>query len=197
MSVQIHDYAIFSFRRCHQMAESTLFDFLHNEILALFCRDSSRSDANPSGATTVGDTDKNATDAASRLERVGFSTGYRLTERMTRDLPRFRDELDMVKYICKDFWEAINRKKIDHLRANNQGVYVLMDNQCRFLMPLCGGNASGGDAGAAQYLGVSGRYLAFACGLVRGALAALGMQSVVTANISHIPACKFHVQMQR
>lgn len=33
------------------------------------------------------------------------------------------------------------------------------------------------------------QYLAFPCGLVRGALAALGVQSVVTADISAYPQC--------
>ena len=36
----------------------------------------------------------------SNLEYVGFSTGYRLIEKLTREMPRFKDELDTVKFIC-------------------------------------------------------------------------------------------------
>ena len=32
-----------------------------------------------------------------------------------------KDELDLLKFICKDFWGAIFRKQIDNLRTNHQG----------------------------------------------------------------------------
>lgn len=34
----------------------------------------------------------------------------------------FKDELDLLKFICKDFWGAIFRKQIDNLRTNHQGT---------------------------------------------------------------------------
>ena len=43
-----------------------------------------------------------------------------LLHRFTKDSPRFKDELDVMKYICKDFWVAICRKQIDNLRTNHQ-----------------------------------------------------------------------------
>ena len=39
---------------------------------------------------------------------------------MTRDSPSFKDELDMMKFICKDFWTQVFRKQIDNLRTNHQ-----------------------------------------------------------------------------
>ena len=66
-------------------------------------------------------------------------TGYRLIERLTRELPRFKDELDTMKFICTDFWSSIYKKQINNLRTNHQGVYVLQDNAFRFLTRLsCG-----------------------------------------------------------
>jgi len=40
--------------------------------------------------------------------------------RITRDCPRFKDELDLMKFICKDFWMALYRKQVDNLRTNHQ-----------------------------------------------------------------------------
>lgn len=38
----------------------------------------------------------------------------------TKDTPRFKDELDTMKFICKDFWSALYKKQIDNLRTNHQ-----------------------------------------------------------------------------
>jgi hypothetical protein len=44
-----------------------------------------------------------------------------------------------MKFICTDFWSSINKKQIDNLRTNHQGVYVLQDNAFRFLTRLSAG----------------------------------------------------------
>jgi Transport protein particle (TRAPP) component. len=59
--------------------------------------------------------------------------------RLTKEWPRFKDELDTMKFICTDFWSSINKKQIDNLRTNHQGVYVLQDNAFRFLTWLSAG----------------------------------------------------------
>lgn len=74
------------------------------------------------------------------LEYIGYTTGYRIIERLTRDYPRFKDELDTMKFICTDFWSSIYKKQIDNLRTNHQGVYVLQDNSFRFLNKLSTGS---------------------------------------------------------
>lgn len=56
----------------------------------------------------------------SKLEYIGFSTGYRLIERLTREMPRFKDELDTVKFLCTDFWSSVFKKQVDNLRTNHQ-----------------------------------------------------------------------------
>lgn len=40
--------------------------------------------------------------------------------RMTKDTARFKDELDVMKFICKDFWTCVFKKQIDNLRTNHQ-----------------------------------------------------------------------------
>ena len=58
---------------------------------------------------------------ASRIvESIGFSVGVRLAERYTKDRPRFADTLEIIKFICKDFWVEVFRKQIDKLQTNNR-----------------------------------------------------------------------------
>lgn len=40
--------------------------------------------------------------------------------RITKDRPRFLDNLDVVKFICKDFWIALFKKQIDNLKTNHR-----------------------------------------------------------------------------
>lgn len=40
--------------------------------------------------------------------------------RITRDSPSFKDELDIMKFICKDFWTKVFRRQVDNLRTNHQ-----------------------------------------------------------------------------
>ncbi|KAG8250464.1 Trafficking protein particle complex subunit 6B, partial [Homalodisca vitripennis] len=75
----------------------------------------------------------------SSLEYAGFLSGYRIIERLTKDWPRFKDELETLKFICTDFWSSVYKKQIDNLRTNHQGVYVLQDNAFRFLSRISSG----------------------------------------------------------
>lgn len=157
------------------MVES-VFDILHYEIVKYSVGEENPSNQN--GKTTN----------LSTLEHIGYSTGYRLTERLTREWPRFRfkDDLDTMKFICTDFWTSIYKKQIDNLRTNHKGVYVLQDNAFRFLMNL---------SNSPQYLEEAPKFIAYTCGLVRGSLANLGINSTVTAEVQSMPSCKFHIQV--
>ena len=117
---------------------------------------------------------------------------FRLIEKLTREYPKFKDELDLMKFVCKDFWTAVFRKQIDNLRTNHQGVYVLQDKSFKFLAKV-----SGGGGGGKQYLEDATSFVVFTCGLVRGSLANLGLNSIVTAEIVAPPAVKFQVQVER
>lgn len=123
-----------------------------------------------------------------KLESLGFRIGQSLVERFTKDCPRFKDELDTMKFICKDFWNYVYKKQIDNLRTNHQGVYVLQDNKFRFLTQMSNGK---------QFMEAAPKFLALPCGMIRGALSNLGVNCVVTAEVSAMPACKFQIQIQR
>ncbi|XP_055629563.1 trafficking protein particle complex subunit 6b isoform X1 [Toxorhynchites rutilus septentrionalis] len=159
------------------MAEEAIFEYLHSEIVNYTL---SKENSKENDLTA--------------LEYMGYSTGYRIIERLTREWPRFKDELDTMKFICTDFWSSIYRKQIDNLRTNHQGVYVLQDNAFRFLTKL---------SSTSQYLEHAPKmicfpqFVAFTCGLVRGSLANLGINSTVTAEVQQMPFCKFHIQVNR
>ncbi|XP_051894344.1 trafficking protein particle complex subunit 6b-like [Pristis pectinata] len=123
----------------------------------------------------------------STLEGMGFRAGQGLIERFTKETPLFKDELDIMKFICKEFWTNLFQKQIDNLRTNHRGTYVLQDNRFRLLTPVSSGK---------QYLEEVPEFLAFTCGLLRGALSNLGIDSTVTAEVSVMPPCKFHVVIQ-
>lgn len=162
------------------MADEVLFEFLHLEIVSHVYKEQLGS---------KGDMDsKERSQCISVLESMGFRVGQGLIERLTRDSPSFKDELDIMKFVCKDFWTKVFRRQVDNLRTNHQGTYVLQDNKFSLLTQLSNGK---------QYLDQAPKYLAFSCGIVRGALSNLGLESVVTAEVSIMPSCKFQVVIQK
>ncbi|XP_032118559.1 trafficking protein particle complex subunit 6A isoform X3 [Sapajus apella] len=129
------------------MADAVLFEFLHTEMVAeLWAHD---PDPGPGGQNMN----------LSVLESMGFRVGQALGERLPREMLAFREELDVLKFLCKDLWLAAFQKQMDSLRTNHQ-------------------------------------FLAFTCGLLRGALCTLGIESVVTASVAALPGCKFQVVIQ-
>lgn len=42
------------------------------------------------------------------------------TSRFSRDRPRFADNLDVIKFLCKDLWTILFRKQIDNLKTNHR-----------------------------------------------------------------------------
>ena len=55
-----------------------------------------------------------------RLEKLGFRVGLGLSERFSRDRPRFTDHLDAIKFLCKDIWTIVFKKQIDNLKTNHR-----------------------------------------------------------------------------
>ncbi|KAK0748815.1 transport protein particle component [Apiosordaria backusii] len=124
-----------------------------------------------------------------RLENIGYRVGQGLVERFARDRPRFSDTLDVIKFVCKDLWGLVFRKQVDNLKTNHRGVYVLTDNNFRPLsrMSVETGGRSGGVQQAAVFLWVP-------CGIVRGALAAMGIQATVQAETTELPGAVFQIK---
>ncbi len=54
------------------------------------------------------------------LEAVGERAGRALAERCARDRPPLLDQLEAVKFVCKDVWGEAFRKAVDNLRTNHR-----------------------------------------------------------------------------
>nr|XP_044615170.1 trafficking protein particle complex subunit 6A isoform X13 [Equus asinus] len=190
------------------MADAVLFEFLHTEMVAeLWAHDPdpgpgvhreqrhtrvptatcSASASCPPGCGALC-VRKGQNMSLSVLEGMGFRVGQALGERLSRETLAYREELDILKFLCKDLWMAVFQKQMDSLRTNHQGTYVLQDNSFPLLIRMASG---------LQYLEEAPKFLAFTCGLLRGTLCTLGVKSLVTASVAALPACKFQVVIQK
>ncbi|KAI9147939.1 Trafficking protein particle complex subunit 6b [Paramyrothecium foliicola] len=122
-----------------------------------------------------------------RLDMLGYRVGQGLVERFSRDRPRFNDTLDVIKFICKDLWSLVFGKNIDNLKTNHRGVYVLTDNVFRPFSRMS--TETGGQAVVRAQ-----PFLWFPCGIVRGALAALGIMATVQAEVNELPGAIFQIK---
>uniref|UniRef100_A0A1I7XHY0 Ion channel n=1 Tax=Heterorhabditis bacteriophora TaxID=37862 RepID=A0A1I7XHY0_HETBA len=94
--------------------------------------------------------------AESHLESIGFRVGYVLAEKASKESPKLQTELEVVKFICKEFWSAAFGKQVDNLRTNHQGVYVVQDNKFCSLTSLAEGS---------QFVKECGLFLSFPSGM--------------------------------
>ncbi|KAK4232124.1 transport protein particle component [Podospora fimiseda] len=122
-----------------------------------------------------------------RLESIGYRVGQGLVERFSRDRPKFTDTLDVIKFLCKDLWTLVFRKQVDNLKTNHRGVYVLTDNQFRPFSRMS--TEAGGQAVVRAQ-----PFLWLPCGIVRGALAAMGIQATVQAETTELPGAVFQIK---
>ena len=85
--------------------------------------------------------------AAAKMERMGYSVGYRLCERLSQNrtfsasgkdesMVAAAAQLEAVKFLCKEIWTEVFRKQIDKLQTNHRGVFVLKDHELRWLTRL-------------------------------------------------------------
>eukprot|EP00877_Chromochloris_zofingiensis_P013904 jgi/Chrzof1/8768/Cz03g23230.t1 len=133
--------------------------------------------------------------APAALEAIGFRVGRQLAERYSKDRPRLGDTLEVIKFVCKEFWQAIFKKQIDNLKTNHRGIYVLQDNNFRWLVKVAPVTALP-DGTKAEYLTKTAQsYLHLPCGILRGALTHLGVNCTVEADPKSLPSCSFTVKI--
>ncbi|PWN46235.1 hypothetical protein IE81DRAFT_343857 [Ceraceosorus guamensis] len=134
------------------------------------------------------------TELLRRLEGIGASAGHGFADKLLleRQQPPPSSTLEVLKFVCKEVWTASFEKQVDHLRTNHKGVYVLQDNHFKTLRHI---SAPLGPSDSAQAAKI---HLAYPTGIVRGALARLGVQASVVGETSPHPgqlsACTFHVR---
>jgi len=162
-----------------QVAESS-FSFLHMELVQMALEQ-----------TTAAPSTAQLQHASRKVEAIGFQVGVRLVERYTRDRARFTDTLEIIKFLCKEFWMEVYRKQIDKLQTNNRGVYMLQDN-AHPVLARCSPSAPR-QATAKQ---LAALHIKFPSGLIRGALSGLGVVASVSAEVSELPKCQFTIKIQ-
>lgn len=108
------------------------------------------------------------------------------------------NHLDTIKYLCKEFWTAVFRKQIDNLKTNHRGVFVLTDNRFEPIRrcSLPSTPSHGGPGGVDEANRRASLFLSFPTGLVRGALAGLGVEATVSAEIAGagLPGVTFQIR---
>jgi len=108
-------------------------------------------------------------EAPATLEAVGFRIGRQLSERYSKDKPRLGDTLEVIKFVCKDFWQAVFKKQVDNLKTNHRGIYVLQDNNFRWVGSITPSGPMS-ESSRADYLSKAAQpYLYLPCGIIRGA----------------------------
>lgn len=93
-----------------------------------------------------------------------------------------------MKFLCKEFWTTVYKKEIDQLKTDYQGTFLILDHRFRGL-----GSFMGAAAITKEQLQP---YLQFPCGVLRGALAALGVEATVSAEanwVDGVPRCAFRI----
>lgn len=142
--------------------------------------------------------------AAAKMERMGYSVGFRLCERLSQNRTFAASaagkdpasiaaaaQLEAVKFLCKEVWMEVFRKQIDKLQTNHRGVFVLKDSELRWLTRLPTNQES------ARVVAIL--MLAYPCGIIRGALANLGVPAVVSCDFSdgqNMSACSFNIKIK-
>ncbi|KAI3659687.1 hypothetical protein MP638_006470 [Amoeboaphelidium occidentale] len=119
-----------------------------------------------------------------RLEAIGYRVGTKLIQKLTKDKSLlFVDNLDRMKFLCKDVYSFLYDKQVDNLRTNHKGMYVVQDNQ--FKHSTTNNNN-----------GSSLKSMALHCGVLRGCLDVLmGCPVTVLAETGSMPQVTFKFEL--
>ena len=156
------------------MVDETLFDYLHMAIIDYYNTENG----------------KDIETSTLYLSQIGYRVGYSLSERLSKDNPRYRDELDTVKYLCKELWICLFKKQVDNLRTNHQGVYVIHDGKFRLLQQTFLSMNKPMDNTNRLY----SLFIAYSTGLIRGILTNMGYPCRVTTEIVDL-GVKFQIEV--
>ncbi|KAL8274704.1 hypothetical protein Esti_001419 [Eimeria stiedai] len=199
-------------RPSHEVS-STAVALLHQELLLYVLRRCSpttrSSDASPEASPLrVRLTSAAAAAAAAALPVLhssGFRVGSRVAERLTLKCCRMPEQRECVKFVCKDLWHFLFQKQADRLQTNRRGGYVIHDANLPWLRRISP-FAAPPAAAAAVVVGKGTQslqqqledellraaatqpqlHVAFVCGAIRGALAALGLECTSSSSSSEL-----------
>ena len=126
------------------------------------------------------------------LFQIGVYVGKRFIERLSKPQLRFTSDRDIIRFIRSEFWPVVFCKQLEQVGTpkggNKKGVYLLRDLKFKPLTRFSLGTHQDTQSACSKYL-------LFPCGLLKGALANLGMDAHVTCDQQSLPQCTFRVEM--
>lgn len=136
------------------------------------------------------------------IEAIGKRVGMALAARISLDHGPISEPLDIIKFLCKDFWNEVFGKSVDNLRTNHRGTFVLRDVHFAWLSGLHPPQTTRSDGGAPETAPGPTRaelarpHLWLPCAVLAGALSALGLEvASVTADASGLPQIDFTINL--
>lgn len=123
-----------------------------------------------------------------RMEKHGFNVGRGLAYVVTRNEDRYlTNQIDIIKFLCKEFWMLLFGNHADTLKTNHKDTYVVIDNKFSMCMRM---STNGGPQDMASQ---AAPYLWFPAGIIRGFLHGMGIESRVDFSASEIPSVEFSI----
>lgn len=148
----------------------------------------------------------------SKLQEIGEHLGIRILEKLVKDHARFNRELDIIKFLCKDFWNhCFNKSQVDKLQTNHKGTYVIHDSYFPWIKKISSANSISSKSSSSNNndkdkdksnpnsleTKVALLYLNVTAGMIRGAIKNLGKKATVTVDIPQYPKCYFTIKMPK
>lgn len=121
------------------------------------------------------------------LESHGYYLGSKIVTRLTLGKGCIWDQNSCVILVCKDLWTYLFGSNASRLQSNSQGTYLILCDQIPWVNNVSSGLPRGLQNAKEKRQATSNDYKMFylylISGIVRGALAALGMSVTVVPSI--------------
>jgi len=71
---------------------------------------------------------QNSEELQNEVEQLGNQIGRKVSDLIAlKHETKLVSQLEVIKFICVDVWQFVFAKKIDHLKTNNSGTFILID----------------------------------------------------------------------
>lgn len=133
---------------------------------------------------------------AVKLEMYGYNLGlklneiilFKLSDQIKSNNESFSTLLDIMKFICKDFWKILFNKQISNLRTNHRGTFVLVDSNFKLIENL--------HANHDQFNNHVNYYLSFTSGILRGLIKSFGYDCMINFEVNQFPSVNFNIETE-
>lgn len=123
------------------------------------------------------------------LKSVARLLARNIMERISEDqLGRLKDKVEVIKFLCKDFWTYLFGKIVDKLQTDSKGTYRIIENEFKFLKRL----PSSTDK-AKEYISLCGKFFSE---LLKGALLTFSIESEVSLDTVNYQEYSFTVKIK-